>query len=234
LRTREIAEATGMTNIDPTGTPEGPVASRRRAVIIGSVAGGVVVLGVIAALVISVAAGGPTPTDVSASPSASASASQSPSASASPSTSPSASASANATPATPDDRFGLPVVAEVPSSEPATVAGATVSIDGITVEQVSGTRAGETAGPAARVVVRVVNPSDGASLDLSAVAVRAYTGQDFAPASPVDEGTGFSGSLAPGETATGTYLFSIPEGAQDSVTVTVGVTADSGLAVFTP
>ncbi len=219
-----------MTDNDPTRSPEGPAPARNRAVIIGSIVGGVVVLGVIAALVVSVAAGGPAPTDPSAAPSASTSAS--------PSALPSASASASSTPApsatttTPDERFGLPVVAEVPASEPATVAGATVSIESVSVEQASGTRAGETAGPAARVVVRVANPAGGADLDLSTVSVRAYTGQDFAPASPIDEGTGFSGSVAAGESATGTYLFSIPEGA--TVTVTVGLSPDSGLVVFTP
>ncbi len=219
-----------MTDNDPTPSPTGPAPARNRAVIIGSIVGGVVVLGVIAALVVSVAAGGPAPTDPSAAPSASASAS--------PSAMPSASASASSTPApsasttTPDERFGLPVVAEVPASEPATVAGATVSIESVSVEQASGTRAGETAGPAARVVVQIANPAGGADLDLSTVAVRAYTGQDFSPAAPIDEGTGFSGSVAAGESATGTYLFSIPEGAQ--VTVTVGLSPDSGLVVFTP
>jgi hypothetical protein len=61
-----------------------------------------------------------------------------------------------------------------------------------------------------------------------------FYGSDETPASPLDDPSQapFQGTVAPGETADGVYVFSVPAGERDSVTVEVGYTAGAPLLHF--
>jgi hypothetical protein len=112
--------------------------------------------------------------------------------------------------------------------------------DGVRAEVVSleavdgsGTGPGNVAGPALRVTVRLTGGAAGpVALDL--VGVTLTHGADQIPASPLDDPSAdpFGGSLEPGATAEGTYVFSVPEGDRDLVTLSVGYRADASSLVF--
>lgn len=217
-------------NANPVPTPDGEGPGRRRGVIVGSVIGGVVVLGVIAALVVSISTSGQTASPTTA-PSMTTSASAS-SATPAPTTS-SSSQPTSSTPATPDPVFGAPVAGETTIGSDATVAGATVRVESVTPEDVAAQGPGVAGGTGVRVTIRITNASSG-DLDLSQVQVNAFTGEGSDPASPVTDDGQLSGSIPAGGDATGSYLFTVPDGTQNAVTVTVGVAADSGILVFRP
>lgn len=92
---------------------------------------------------------------------------------------------------------------------------------------------GEIAGPGVAVTVRVVNAGSGA-IDLSNVVVDL---QDAAgtPAIPMSASPAapFSGSLAPGATADGVYVFTLPATYTGPATVSVTYTVDAPVVVFT-
>jgi hypothetical protein len=103
------------------------------------------------------------------------------------------------------------------------------------VEAVDGTGVGpgNVAGPALRITVRVANGSS-EPVDLDAVVVAASSGADRVPAPPLGDPSAapFTGSLAPGDTALGVYVFSLAADARDLVTVSVGHRADAPFLVF--
>jgi hypothetical protein len=92
---------------------------------------------------------------------------------------------------------------------------------------------GEVGGPALRYTVEISNAGPTA-LDLTYVAVNAFTGEQRDPASELTKpgGAPFQGQLAPGATATGVYLFSIDEADRDRVTLIVDYQAGQASAVF--
>lgn len=93
---------------------------------------------------------------------------------------------------------------------------------------------GNVAGPALAVTVRVTNGT-GAPLPLAEVEVAlGYTAEEVA-ASPVDDDAAspLRGTLADGDSAEGTYVFSVPAEQREVVTVTVGLLAGAPLLVFT-
>ncbi|TFV90710.1 DUF4352 domain-containing protein [Blastococcus sp. CT_GayMR16] len=93
---------------------------------------------------------------------------------------------------------------------------------------------GNIAGPAIRVTVRIENGTAEA-VSLGGVAVNMYTGAELTPASPLEDPSRreFTGTLAPGQSAEGVYVFSVPSDARDSVTVEVGYIAGAPLLLFT-
>lgn len=103
------------------------------------------------------------------------------------------------------------------------------------IESVAGQAAqpGEVAGPAIRVTVRITNET-GKPFNTSSVAVNAYSGKDRKPAGTLvlPGGVPFYGRIAPGESAYGVYLFTIPESARDDVTITVDYAAGVPTVVF--
>jgi hypothetical protein len=117
---------------------------------------------------------------------------------------------------------------------PAQVGDVTVSLVGIEAIQGTATGPGDVAGPALRVTVRVAN---GAAdpLDLLGVAVSMTYGAESTPASPLGDPStaAFSGTLEPGASADGVYVFRIPTDARSSVTVSVGYQPGAPYAVFT-
>jgi hypothetical protein len=100
--------------------------------------------------------------------------------------------------------------------------------------QASATGPGNIAGPALRVTVQVTNGTD-QPVALGGVATNLYLGPDRTPASPVDDPSQapFTGSVAPGASATAVYVFSVPADARSAVTVEVGYQAGAPLLQFT-
>lgn len=81
---------------------------------------------------------------------------------------------------------------------------------------------GEVAGPAVRVTVRLTNGT-AAAVPLTQAVVNVYAGQDLAPGEPLSGpgGKPFTGTLQPGATATGVYVFNVPADQRDRLQVTV-------------
>lgn len=156
----------------------------------------------------------------------------------SPAVTPDAPASASAEPSTdPDADAERPIAPEqipVAPDEPATGGdGVVISLAGVEAVQGEGGLPGEVAGPAVRLRIAITNGAP-APLDLSGVAVNAYRGADRLPFSPLSEpgGSAFTGTLAPGETAEGVYLFSIPEADRGDVVIAVDYAAGQATIVF--
>jgi hypothetical protein len=104
------------------------------------------------------------------------------------------------------------------------------------LEAIDGTAQGpgNVTGPALRATLRITNgTADPVSLD--AVAVDLATGPDLSPASPLDDPSRdpFSGTVAPGETAEGVYVFTVPVDDRAAVTLSVGYQAGAPFLVFT-
>lgn len=135
-----------------------------------------------------------------------------------------------------------PSASDVPFAELAPVApdetvaaegGVDISLSRVEAVQGEATLAGEISGPAIRATVRIVNSGD-EPLDLEYITVNAYSGKDRAPAGTLTQpgGKPFEGTLKPGETAEGTYLFSVAESDRDDVTLTVDYRLGALVAVF--
>jgi len=110
------------------------------------------------------------------------------------------------------------------------VSGRLVSVEAI---QGDGDGPGNIDGPALRVTVELVNGTS-KPVSFDAVAAELYTGQDLTPASPLDDPSAapFSGTVAPGDSATGVYVFTVPEDRRSDVTVQVGYQAGAPYLVF--
>jgi hypothetical protein len=114
-------------------------------------------------------------------------------------------------------------------------AGNGVTVQVAALEAVNGTARGpgNIAGPALRATVRISNGTSG-PLSLDGVAVDLAHGDEQLPASPLDDPSAapFHGVVAAGGTATGVYVFTVPEDDREHVTVTVGYQAGAPLVVF--
>lgn len=110
--------------------------------------------------------------------------------------------------------------------------GVGVALSGIESITTEAELPGEVAGPGVKVTVAITNDST-AAIDLGNVVVDL---QDAAgtPAIPMTVGaTPFTGSVASGATATGTYVFSVPASYANPATITVTYAAGAPVAVFT-
>lgn len=157
-----------------------------------------------------------------------------PSASETPEPGPSATASEAPGQGVTEGPDGRPTATPVPLPSPAAPAeDVTARLSKLEAVVGETTIPGEVGGPAVRVTVEVVNGTDEA-LDLSGVVVNAYYGPDQVPAGPIGQpgGDPFTGTLAPGATATGVYLFSIPEDQRDQVRFEVDLTPESTVVIF--
>lgn len=145
--------------------------------------------------------------------------------------------------APPADPGAQPVAADElpPSLAPVAFQASAATGDGVTatvpvVEAVDGVGQGRgnVSGPAVRVTVRLTNGTDG-PVDLSGVAVRMTYGSTPVPAPRLDDPSQdlFTGSLAPGGSADGSYVFSVPADSREVVTVSVGYRAGAPFMVFT-
>lgn len=127
-----------------------------------------------------------------------------------------------------------PSLPAVPLDEEVPVQGVTASLTRIESIQGEATGPGNVNGPALRVTVRLANGT-GADLGVDGVTVDLVYGADRTPGSPLDDVSQapFAGVLRPGEAAEGTYVFRVPSGEQDDVTIGVGSAAGAPIAVFT-
>lgn len=151
-----------------------------------------------------------------------------------PSDDPSASPSTALTPSsapqdepTPTERTDSPIEVKetVPIDDVADFGdGITVEVARVTPVQADGGGGiGDLAGPAIAVALRLTNDRS-TTISLGEVVVTATYGTDDVPAPGVFHDTRndhFSGSLRAGRSATGTYVFSLPEDARDRVTILV-------------
>ncbi len=115
----------------------------------------------------------------------------------------------------------------------ATGDGVTARLTSASVVQAEGRGPGSVSGRALQVTVELSNGT-AAAVSFSGVDVNADTGADHQPAPPVVDGqsAGISGTAGPGDSLSGTYLFSLPDDAS-TVTVLVGYQAGAPLLVFT-
>ena len=225
-------------------TPPRPRPRRRR--LVAAAVGGVLV----AALVVlgsvlgrgedATAAGSPAAATSAASPSASPTGDP---ATTDPTAEPGAAATTSDAPAVEDPASspaagGLdqppPSLPAVPLDEEVPVQGVTASLTRIESIQGEATGPGNVNGPALRVTVRLANGT-GADLGVDGVTVDLAYGADRTPGSPLDDVSQapFAGVLRPGGAAEGTYVFRVPSGEQDDVTIGVGSAAGAPIAVFT-
>jgi hypothetical protein len=152
-----------------------------------------------------------------------------------------ATSAVEAAPAT--DAEGVDAATGRPPELPAVALDAPADTDGVTarltaVEAVQGNAGagagvGEVDGPALAVSVELRNDT-GADLSLAGVAVELSYGADLVPAPPLDDVTAapLQGTLADGDTAVGRYVFRVPAGARDDVTVLVEHEAGAPFLTF--
>ena len=191
-----------------------------------------------------------TPDQVGAAPAASStgSASGNQSSAESPSPSPTSETSTGPTRARPTasessrSATGSPSVVPTKSVETTTVpldkkakSGKDVMVSVVKFEDVKGKAQGpgEIAGPALRVTVEVANGST-EKLPMDLALVNLYYGKDKTPASSLS-GPGvrpLTKPVAAGESATGRYVFGVPKGEQDKLTVEFSYTTDAPTVVF--
>ncbi|MCL3861289.1 DUF4352 domain-containing protein [Actinotalea sp. K2] len=127
------------------------------------------------------------------------------------------------------------VMAEpVPLDETVVVdSGLTVTVQDLEAVEGTGQGAGEVAGPAVRVTVAITNGA-AAPTALGAVIVNVTYGADQVPGVELS-GPGvkrFSGELAPGDTASGVFVFAVPVGERDRLQITVDHAAGAPIVVF--
>lgn len=131
----------------------------------------------------------------------------------------------------PAPRETLPPVALDATAEP--VAGIRVEL--ASIESVSGEAnlAGEVGGPALRVTLEARNDSVSA-FATPGVVVNLYFGDDGAPAGGIREpgGREFPSSVGSGETASGVFLFTVPEDARESILIEVDLQVGEPVVLF--
>ena len=150
--------------------------------------------------------------------------------------------SSTPTTATPGSESTLPAAEPVPDpgtadpvdiNEPSTVAsGASVRLVSFTSTQAEASLPGEVSGPA---VVMVVEFTNGTSepIDLDGVTVDLQHGDGISAGLVTSaDHEALAGVLAPGEAASGSYLFTIPTDDRDEVTVSIKFAADEPRLFF--
>lgn len=170
------------------------------------------------------------PKDAEASPSPS----SSPSATATEDPADGADPSAQPSPGASDPSGTMPELAPVAPGEPSdNGSGLVARITTMKAVQGEAVQAGEIAGPAVQFTLELTNDT-GESVDLGLIAVNAYIGADRTPAGGLIRpgGAPFEGTVEAGATATGVYVYSIPENQRDDVTLTVDYRAGEPAFVF--
>ncbi|MBT1637087.1 hypothetical protein [Clavibacter michiganensis] len=128
--------------------------------------------------------------------------------------------------------LGQEVATTVALDETATFPGSIQArIVSVTPTSTDGGRVGELSGDAVDVRLELVNVT-GEAVAVDSVAVNLFYGADRTPATPADSNTVIRGSLAPGASATGDYVFSVPAASADAISVVVARDAGSPVVVF--
>ncbi|GEK78815.1 hypothetical protein [Agrococcus baldri] len=188
--------------------------AQRRWVIVAIVAAVVIFVGVIWAAVATGAGAPRAGSSVSPTPAATAPAASDPAPTSSQAPAPSAAPAATPPPAVPTaapPASDAPIAPEAAPVEPEEVAEQEgVEVELARIERVQGEAIapGEIAGPAIRLTVDVRNGTD-EPIDAGLIVVNAYFGDARTPGNSLMQpgGSPFGGSIAPGESARGVYLF---------------------------
>lgn len=110
-----------------------------------------------------------------------------------------------------------------------------VRVELVSIESVIGVAniAGEIGGPALRVTVEATN-GGGTTFETPAVIVNLYVGDGRLPADGIREpgSRAFPGSIAAGSSATGVFIFTVPEGARETVLVEVDMRVGEPVVLF--
>ncbi|GAA1851444.1 hypothetical protein ACFFOM_11115 [Microlunatus capsulatus] len=150
-------------------------------------------------------------------------------------TSPSASATAEEEPEeAPAPTAEVSTKPPVPLDEPEEVEeGLTARVSRLEAVAGEASGPGEVSGPAVRATVTLTNRS-GERVDLSSTVVNLYHGADEAPGSALSgPGTrALPRSVAPGERASGTFVFAVPEDRRSDVLITVDYSVDTPVVAF--
>lgn len=110
--------------------------------------------------------------------------------------------------------------------------GMVIEVTEVEQIQVTAQTPGEVDGPALRVTVTARNTSaEPQPIDSAVVTLEA--GEDFGIDTTAGDPSPFSGVVAPGATASATYVFMLDPGAERAITVSVNYAAGEPVAVFT-
>lgn len=110
--------------------------------------------------------------------------------------------------------------------------GLTVRLTGVEPVQGVARAPGEIAGPALEVTVRATNDST-RPISLDGVIVFLSYGEDRTPATDFGHGSApLQGDLAAGSSASGTYVFAVPEDQRDDVRVEISYTGEAPTVAF--
>lgn len=121
----------------------------------------------------------------------------------------------------------------VPMNSPAAFGnGVTAKVVSSSRVDIKGSGPGEISGPGVKVEIQITNGTND-DIDLNAVTTNVFYGASRTPASPVlNSDSGFSGTLAAGKSATGTYYFSVPKGS-NPIELQVSYSIQQPVVVFT-
>lgn len=110
--------------------------------------------------------------------------------------------------------------------------GVNVTVSEVEALDVTATTPGEIAGPAVALTLTVENTSD-EPIDLSTAMVSVTGSKDSLGQPTTSEPySPFSGSVEPGKTSSGIYVFRLPADERDSLEVTVEYIAGAPIALF--
>jgi hypothetical protein len=124
--------------------------------------------------------------------------------------------------------------APVTFTEPAApVPGVTFSISGLEAVQGVANGPGEVGGPALRFTLNVRNDT-AAAVSLTSTVVNLFAGPDRAPAVELGEpgGVPLPESVAPGASATGVFVFTVPVELRNQVQISVDYAVDAPVVLF--
>lgn len=117
-------------------------------------------------------------------------------------------------------------------ASPVVVPGVTLRVKDVTAVDGTATLPGEVSGPGVSVELELTNAS-GTPVDLGTTVVGLAYGAERVPANVFSTGTSsFTGSVATGTSATGTYVFAVPADERSSLRVTVDTAVDVPVVVF--
>ncbi len=108
----------------------------------------------------------------------------------------------------------------------------TATITEVAAVQAEANLPGEIAGPGVALTVEIMN-SSAAPIDLGATLVDLVDAEGLSATQIVQGTEPHTGTLAPGESMLGTYVFSIDEERRGDVTVRLSYTTDEPIVVFT-
>lgn len=141
---------------------------------------------------------------------------------------------AQPTPGPSEPSGSMPELAPVAPEEPSdNGSGLVARIAAMKAVQGEAVQAGEIAGPAVQFTLELTNDT-GEAVDLGLISVNAYIGDDRTPAGGLVRpgGAPFEGTLDAGKSATGVYVYTIPESQRGDVTLTVDYRAGQPAFVF--